>query len=748
MIELNLEKVLNEAFLEAQMRRHEYMTVEHVLFSICQNSLGSKIIVNSGGDLSSILNELREYLDHFEQGDEKNVEPVQTPALQRVLRRAIIHVNSAQKREVDLTDVLVAMLEEPENEAAYFLQKHGVERYNLVSYISHGLEDDLRTHRREGEPAEQAGETNVSGDRKTLEQFTTDMTEMAANDKYDRLVGREEELKRTIEILCRRQKNNPIHVGDPGVGKTAITQGLASLIVAGEVPDKLKDFKIYSLDMGLLLAGTKYRGDFEARLKSVVTELKNQKKVILFIDEIHTIVGAGAVGGGSMDASNILKPLLTTGEVRCIGATTHEEYRKYIERDRALSRRFQKIDIREPGMEETMQILKGLRERYEKFHELRYSDGALRACVELSSKYLKESHLPDKAIDLMDEAGAVISVYHPGKSQVTAGDIEKLALRIAGIRGDKKHSRDSEIIKELEANIKRKIFGQDQAIKSLITSIKRNLAGLSPEERPVGSFLFIGPTGVGKTELTRVMAEELGMELIRFDMSEFAEKHTVSRLLGSPPGYVGYDEGARLTEEIRRKPQSVLLLDEIEKAHPDIYNILLQVMDRAVITDNNGRSADFKDVILVMTSNAGSREMSALKIGFSAGDTGDEGGDPGPEVRRIFSPEFLNRLDEVIQFRRLDQKQMEKIVEKELGKIRERMKTKKIKLEATPAAIEALASQGYDPANGARPVERLLQEKIKSPLAEEMLYGKLVKGGTAKLDFDQEAKEIVLTYSS
>lgn len=745
MIELNLEKALNAAYHEAQSRMHEYVTVEHLLFAFCNNELGKKIITNSGGDLEKITAELRAYLEMFEAGPELagpelKESPEQTVALQRVLRRAIVHGQSSQKKEIEIGDVLAAVLEERENEGAYFLQKWGVERLSLLTYISHEMEEEGETNVGQGDG--QTKEENPG--KKNLEKYTTNMTQMAAEGRYDSLIGREEELKRTIEILCRRQKNNPIHVGDPGVGKTAITQGLAQMIVQGEAPERLKGFQIFSLDMGLLLAGTKYRGDFEARLKSVVNELKRLQKVVLFIDEIHTIIGAGAVGGGSMDASNILKPLLTTGEMRCIGATTYEEYRKYFEKERALSRRFQKVEVREPGLAESIEILEGLKGRYESFHGVKYDKKAIEACVEMSVKYLKESHLPDKAIDLMDEAGSVASVYRKERARITAADIEELAIRASGSSMAEKAKSEGEALKGLEERLQKKIFGQDKAIKSLAASVKRGLAGLSSEERPVASFLFVGPTGVGKTELTRALAEELGLVCVRFDMSEFAEKHTVSRLLGSPPGYVGYDEGAKLTEEIRKNPRCVLLMDEIEKAHPDIYNILLQVMDRATITDNNGRSADFQNVILVMTSNAGSREISSLKIGFAA--EGDENmGDAGAEVRRLFSPEFLNRLDEVIQFKRLNQNLMEKIVLKEVGKIKERLKGRKVALTIAKPALRELARLGYSPGNGARPVERLLQEKIQNPVADEILFGRLSSGGKAAVVLDSGGK-IVVTF--
>ena len=737
MIDKSLDVTLTEAYKEAQMRSHLYLTLEHLLYAICQSPEGNDILESAGADLESLKLDISAYLDTIEVSD--SVEgPEQTIAFQRTLQRAILHVRNAQKKEVKIGDVIVAMLEEGENEAAYFLQKHGVERLTVLEYISHG------SHEFAGD--EESDTTERQGALQSiLERYTTEMTAQAAAGKYDDLIGREAELKRTIEILCRRQKNNPIHVGEAGVGKTAVTRGLALKIVAGDVPDKLLNYKIFSLDMGLLLAGTRYRGDFEERLKGVVKELVKMKNAILFIDEIHTIVGAGSISGGSMDASNILKPLLTTGELRCIGATTYDEYRKYVEKDRALLRRFQKVDIVEPTLEETIEILKGLKPRYEEFHNVTYTAGAIEACATMAHKYLKNLHLPDGAIDLMDETGATVSLYEKTKKRITAKDIRRLALRIARVPvdGDKTLEEDgTSRLATLAERIRKQLFGQEKAVDAVVQSIKKHHAGLSRPGRPVGNFLFVGPTGVGKTELARTLALSLGIPLIRFDMSEYTEKHTVSRLLGSPPGYVGYDQAALLTESVRKNPHAVLLLDEIEKAHPDIYNVLLQIMDYATLTDNNGNKADFAHMIIIMTSNAGSRAMSTHTIGFSGEKTSF--GDPLPEVKNIFSPEFLNRLDELIVFESLDLNIMKKIVEKSIDQLRELFAAKKIEVEVKPDAVDHIIEKGFSSGKGARPMERFIDKEIKERAVDEILFGEIKGGG--KIIVGLKKGEIVLEY--
>lgn len=737
MIDKSLDTALTEAYKEAQLRSHLYLTLEHLLYTICLSPEGGEILESSGADLESLKLDISSYLETIEVGDSVE-EPEQTLAFQRALQRAILHVGNAHKSEVKIGDMIVAILDESENEAAYFLQKHGVERLDVLEYISHSLHLEKEPAGVEEEPKKK---------RETfLSRYTVDFTELARAGKFDDLIGRQEELGRTIEILCRRQKNNPIHVGEAGVGKTAITKGLASRIAEGKVPERLKDFHIFSLDLGLLLAGTRYRGDFEERLKGVVQELVAMGNAILFVDEIHTIVGAGSVSGGSMDASNILKPLLTTGELRCIGATTYDEYRKYVEKDRALSRRFQKIDISEPAIDETIKILQGLKKRYEDFHSVSYTKGALETCAELAHKYMKTTHLPDGAIDLMDEAGATASLYQKGKKRVNSRDIRKLALRIARVPVDTGAAEGDELkrLSTLSERIRAELFGQDKAVDAVVASIKKHHAGLSRPSRPVGSFLFIGPTGVGKTELARSLAKALVVPLIRFDMSEYAEKHTVSRLLGSPPGYVGYDQAALLTEAVRKNPHGVLLLDEIEKAHPDIFNVLLQVMDYASLTDNTGNKADFSHIIVIMTSNAGSRAMSSQAIGFSG--EAAEAGDPMPEVKNIFSPEFLGRLDEIIVFDSLNREIMKLIVEKAISQLREIFTGKKIEIELTPEALEHILEKGFSSGKGARLMERFIDKEIKERAVDEILFGKIAGGG--KITVGVEKGEIVLGYEA
>jgi ATP-dependent Clp protease ATP-binding subunit ClpA len=738
MLNKNLEHILNEAYMEAQMRDHAFITAEHLLFAILENVEGKTIIENAGGDVASVKEDLNSYLNTLEKRMNINETPLQTLAFQRIIQRAILHVQNSDKNEVDVGDVIVAIFDEKENEASYYLKKYGVERIAILEFISGFFEleseEKFDNHEQPSRPAEETS---------SLAKFTVDMTEAAKQKQYDPVIGREDEVKRTIEILCRKQKNNPVFVGDPGVGKTAIVQGIAMKIAEDQVPEKLKGYSIFSIDMGLLVAGTKYRGDFEKRLKNILKELKSHKKSILFIDEIHTLVGAGSVGGGSLDASNILKPLLTSGEIRCLGATTFEEYRKYIEKDRALARRFQKIDVSEPSPQDALKILEGLKKSYELFHSVKYSKEALKACVDLSVIYLRDKYLPDKAIDLLDEAGSSASVYREINSLITKEDIIHTISKVTGISLTKITSEHLTSLSGLGDRLKKRVFGQDKAVDSLVQAIKKHHAGLGRVNKPAGSFLFVGPTGVGKTELCKALADELKEELVRFDMSEFSEKHTVSRLLGSPPGYVGYDEGAMLTDTVRKKPNSVILLDEIEKAHPDIYNVLLQIFDRATVTDTTGKMADFKNNIIIMTSNAGSRQMSTMKIGFSK--NGEEFGDPKAEVKKIFSPEFLNRLDEIIVFHHLNQTLGMQVVTKTLDELNKKLKDKQISFKATPKAKKYILEKGFDKASGARPLEGFIEKEVKSKIVDEVLFGRLKNGGKFTIDFD--GSNIVLKFS-
>ncbi|MDH4200834.1 MAG: AAA family ATPase [Spirochaetia bacterium] len=734
MLHKNLELVLNETYREAQIRDHAFITAEHLLYAILESFEGMNIIESSGGDADAVREELNDYLNTLEKVKNNNEAPLQTLSFQRILQRAIMHVQNAEKPEVEIGDIIVALYDEEENEASYFLKKYGVERLAILECIS-----DLSAEN--ASPAnDETGSLNQQEQESYLSKYAFEMTEMARQNKYDTVIGRENEISRTIEILCRRQKNNPVFVGDPGVGKTAIVQGLARRIADDEVPDRLKNYSIYSLDIGLLVAGTKYRGDFEKRIKELLAEVKKNKKAILFIDELHTIVGAGSVGGGSLDASNILKPLLTGGEIRCIGATTFEEYRRYIEKDRALSRRLQKIDVPEPDVADSVKILHGLKGRYEEFHGVKYSSASIQACVDLSALYIRDRFLPDKAIDLMDETGASVSIYRD-KKNISKQDIIHTLSRMTGISVHKMGASDIQSLQLLPEKLKNRIFGQDKAIHSLVTVIKKHFAGLNRPDKPVGSFLFAGPTGVGKTELCRALAEELGQDLIRFDMSEYSEKQTISRLLGSPPGYVGFDQGALLTDAVRKKPNAVILLDEIEKADPDIYNVLLQIFDRAVVTDNTGKNADFRSNIIIMTSNAGSREMSSLKIGFTEGMA--QYGDSLREIKRVFSPEFLNRLDEIILFEHLTNELALKIIHKSMNQLKSHLQSKNIVLEVSDSLLQYLLKNGFDPVNGARPLETLLEKEVKSLVVDEILSGTLIKGG--KLFADYKNLKVVIS---
>jgi len=738
MMEINheLNNILMAAFQEAKMRKHEYLTPEHVLYASLFNETGRDIIRGSGGDIDNLSRKIKEFFDkHITTVDSD--EPVQSEGFKNVLERAIWHTSSAQKEELEISDVLVSIFDESESFAAFFLQEEGITRYSLLNYISHGVSQY---------PPEGEGETDMGGEaeaepelrekkkpaKKAVEAFTTELTERAKSGELDPLIGRKDIIERTIQVLCRRIKNNPIHVGDPGVGKTAITEGLAQFIARGEVPRPLKDAKIYSLDMGSLIAGTRFRGDFEERMKKVIAELQGMQNVILFIDEIHTVVGAGAVSGGSMDASNMLKPLLSHGKVKCIGTTTYEEYKKYFDKDRALSRRFQKIEIPETTMEETHDILAGLQDRYEKYHNVKYTDEALRAAVELSAKYINDRFLPDKAIDVIDEAGAFTRMYRESDDEeitITVHDIEKVVAKMAKIPEKSVSSSETSRLRDIEIELKRQIFGQDGAIEHVCEAIKRNRAGFGNPDRPIASFLFVGPTGVGKTELARQLSQVLGVRLHRYDMSEYQEKHTVARLIGAPPGYVGYEEGGLLTEAIRKTPYAVLLLDEIEKAHQDIFNTLLQVMDYATLTDNTGKKADFRNVIIIMTSNAGAREIGKAQMGFDDRKVTETA--IKDAVDRIFSPEFRNRLDAVVKFNDLDEDIIVQIVKKSINLFRKQLSEKQITLEVTDECYRWLGNKGYSPRFGAREIDRLVQDKIKKFFVDEVLFGRLAGGGTA-----------------
>jgi len=739
-----LEFCLNEAFRRAREQRHEYMTVEHLLLAILDTPAVVDVLKACGGDLAALRRDLDKFIadttPRLPDEDDREVQP--TLGFQRVLQRAVFHVQSSGKKEVGVSNVLVAIFSEKQSHAAYLLSLQDVTRLDVVNYVSHGLSrgGESREAVRE-EPAEPEKEAEAGGS--ALEKYCANLNRLATDGKIDPLIGRKLEVERTIEILCRRRKNNPLYVGEAGVGKTAIAEGLARLIVEGKVPDVLTDSTLYSLDMGSLIAGTKYRGDFEKRLKAVMAELRKQPGAILFIDEIHTVIGAGAASGGVMDASNLIKPVLASGELRCIGSTTYQEYRGIFEKDHALARRFQKIDVVEPTVSETVEILRGLRERFEEHHGVQYTDEALTAAVELSERHIGDRHLPDKAIDVVDEAGAAMRLKPIGQNKGVVGveQIESVVARIARIPPANVSVSDREVLKNLDRSLKLVIYGQDPAIEALCAAIKMSRAGLGTETRPVGSFLFAGPTGVGKTEVTRQLALALGVEFLRFDMSEYMERHTVSRLIGAPPGYVGFDQGGLLTEAVTKHPHSVLLLDEIEKAHPDVFNLLLQVMDHGTLTDNNGRKADFRHVIIVMTTNAGALEMSRPGIGFTPSDNAPDGMEA---IRRMFSPEFRNRLDAVIQFQSLDPRTIERVVDKLLVEVEAQLETKGVSLTVDDAARAWIAARGYDPKMGARPMARVIQEHVKRPLAEELLFGKLADGGTVRVTLDEEGDRLEL----
>jgi ATP-dependent Clp protease ATP-binding subunit ClpA len=738
-----LEYCLNDAFHQAREARHEYLTVEHLLLAILDTPKVREILRACGADLAKLKQELKDHIDQstprLEEGEEREVQP--TLGFQRVLQRAVFHVQSSGKKEVGVGNVLVAIFSEKQSHAVFLLNRQHVTRLDVVNYISHGL-SKVAEEKTDKEDTQADGERDPEGGS-ALEKYTTNLNRLAQDGRIDPLIGRKLEVERTIEILCRRRKNNPLYVGEAGVGKTAIAEGLARLIVEGHVPEVLSDCTLYALDMGALIAGTKYRGDFEKRLKGVITELKKQPGAILFIDEIHTVIGAGAASGGVMDASNLIKPVLTNGEIRCIGSTTYQEYRGIFEKDHALARRFQKIDVVEPSVAETVEILMGLKPRFEEHHGIGYTDEALKAAAELAARHINERHLPDKAIDVVDEAGARQRLKPVGErpAAIEVAHIEDVVARMARIPAKSVSTSDREILKNLERNLKLVIFGQDRAIEALAAAIKMARSGLGDQRKPVGSFLFAGPTGVGKTEVTRQLAITMGVEFLRFDMSEYMERHTVSRLIGAPPGYVGFDQGGLLTEAITKHPHCVLLLDEIEKAHPDVFNLLLQVMDHGTLTDNNGRKADFRHVIIVMTTNAGAQEMARPSIGFIQSDTASDGMEA---IRRIFTPEFRNRLDAVIQFGPLDATTIERVVDKLIVEVEMQLEQKGVTISLDDAARRWIAEKGYDPKMGARPMARTIQEHIKRPLAEELLFGRLVGGGQVRVSVSKDGSKLDL----
>jgi ATP-dependent Clp protease ATP-binding subunit ClpA len=725
---------------EVKLRQHEFLTLEHLLYSYTLDAYGQHLLQGCGIDVDRLRKQLVQFFtDHLDVNPRPEHEIVQTVSVQRAMQRAILHIQSAGKPQVQAGDFLAAMLEEEDAFAVYYLKAQGLTKLGVLEYISHQLPDAGGAV--EAEPRE-------GGKQSALEKYTVDLVARAMEGKIDPLVGRDEELKRTLQVLARRKKNNPIFVGDPGVGKTAVAEGLALKIARGEVPEQFAQTRIFALDMGSLLAGTKYRGDFEARLKGVISELKAMDGAILCIDEIHTIVGAGSTSGGSMDASNILKPVLASGELRCIGSTTYEEYKNHFEKDRALSRRFQKIDIVEPSVAESEKILMGLRPYYEEFHGVKYQPSAISAAVELSARHINDRCLPDKAIDVIDEAGAifVLSGEKNRRKSVTRRDVEEVVARMARIPSSRVTSSDRDRLANLEKDLAGQVFGQKEAVEQLAQAIKRSRAGLGNAERPLGSFLLTGPTGVGKTELAKQLASCLGVAFVRFDMSEYMEKHAVARLIGAPPGYVGFEQGGLLTDAIRKTPHCVLLLDEIEKAHMDMFSILLQVMDHATLTDNNGRKSDFRNVILLMTSNAGAREMSGNAIGFKAGVEEDRGLRGLAAVEKLFSPEFRNRLDAIVTFHSLTQDIMEQIVDKFMAELGVQLAAKNVTLELTPEARSWLAKKGFDPAFGARPLGRLIQKEVKDRLADRILFGELAAGGAVHVGLRDE-KELEFTFT-
>ncbi len=746
MLNKELEITLNEAFQYARAHRHEFMTVEHLLMALLDNADAKKVLEACSADLDKIRVELAEFITqttpYLSEEKEETNETQPTLGFQRVLQRAVFHVQSSGKQEVTGANVLVAIYSEQESHAVYVLKSFDVSRLDIVNYISHGVDDedsdlDDDLHQEQGE---QEGDSESS-----LSSLCSNLNELAEKGEVDPIIGRDSELERCIQVLCRRKKNNPLLIGEAGVGKTAIAEGLAYRIVHGDVPEVIENATVFSLDMGSLLAGTKYRGDFEKRLKALLKQLQAQEHAILFIDEIHTIIGAGAASGGVMDASNLLKPLLSAGKLRCIGSTTYGEYRTIFEKDKALVRRFQKIDIEEPSVEDTTKILIGLKDKYEEHHGIKYTNSALKAAAELSAKYINDRHLPDKAIDIIDEAGANQKVLPKSKrkKQINVAVIEQIIAKIARIPENSVSQSDKEILKNIDRNLKLSVFGQSEAIDVLTAAIRLSRSGLGNEDKPVGSFLFAGPTGVGKTEVTKQMAKVLNLELIRFDMSEYMERHAVSRLIGAPPGYVGYEQGGQLTDAVLKHPHSVVLLDEIEKAHPDVFNILLQVMDHGTLTDNNGRKADFRNVIFVMTTNAGVAEVSRKSIGFAHQD---HSSDAMEEINRTFTPEFRNRLDNIVWFNHLDEDTILQVVDKFVVELQSQLDKKQVELQLSDKATKWLAKKGYDKAMGARPMARVIQEQLRKPLANEVLFGNLTEGGTVKVDLKKD--KLTFNYES
>ena len=745
MLSKELEKSLNEIAQDASTRRHEFITVEHLLLALMTNDAAIDVLKNVGGDVEKLTKELERYIEEttpiVPASDEEHG-PQTTLGFQRVVSRSLFHVQSSGRKEVTGANVLVAIFSEQESQAVYLLKVQGISRIDVVNYISHGIskvDDADEEAELGGQTAE--GEEAPEGGQKALQLYATDLNEEARAGRIDPLVGRAEELERVVQILCRRRKNNPLLVGESGVGKTAIAEGLAKRIVDEKVPEVVAGSTIYSLDLGALVAGTKYRGDFEKRFKAVLAELKDIEGSILFIDEIHTIIGAGAASGGVMDASNLLKPLLTSGQMRCMGSTTYQEYRGIFDKDRALSRRFQKIDVEEPDVDDTYRILKGLKSRFEEHYNLRYTDKALRTASELAARYINDRFMPDKAIDVVDEAGAAQQLQPPSKRKksVGASDVEQVVAKIARIPSSQVTTSDKASLRDLEGNLKMAVFGQNEAIEQLASAIKLSRAGLKSGDKPIGSFLFAGPTGVGKTEVSKQLAHAMGVELLRYDMSEYMERHTVSRLIGAPPGYVGFDQGGLLTEAVTKHPHSVVLLDEIEKAHPEVFNLLLQVMDHGTLTDNNGRKADFRNVVLIMTTNAGAQEMGRPSIGFTEQDNTTDGMEV---IRRMFTPEFRNRLDAIVQFSALNIEIVKTVVDKFLTELQAQLDEKRVTLEVDDEARAWLAKEGYDEKMGARPMQRLIQEKIKRPLAEDLLFGDLASGGTVRVSIDNDELDI------
>jgi ATP-dependent Clp protease ATP-binding subunit ClpA len=751
MIAQELEVSLHMAFVEARQQRHEFITVEHLLMALLDNPSAAEVLRACAANIDDLRKSLATFIKENTPtvGGSEEVDTQPTLGFQRVIQRAIMHVQStgSGKKEVTGANVLVAIFGEKDSHAVYYLHQQGVTRLDVVNFIAHGIKksdppEPAKSNESSGNEGEK--EDGAAGDGKgsPLEQFTQNLNQLARDGKIDPLIGREHEVERVIQVLCRRRKNNPLLVGEAGVGKTAIAEGLAWRITQSEVPEVLADATVYALDMGALLAGTKYRGDFEQRLKGVLKQLKDHPNAILFIDEIHTLIGAGAASGGTLDASNLLKPALSSGAMKCIGATTFTEYRGIFEKDAALSRRFQKVDVIEPTVEQTIEILKGLKSRFEDHHSVKYATGALQAAAELSAKYINDRHLPDKAIDVIDEAGAAQRILPAAKRKktITRAEVEEIVAKIARIPPQSVSSDDRGKLKSLDRDLKQVVFGQDASIDALSAAIKMARSGLGKPEKPIGSFLFSGPTGVGKTEVAKQLAYVLGIDLIRFDMSEYMERHAVSRLIGAPPGYVGFDQGGLLTEAITKKPHAVLLLDEIEKAHPDVFNVLLQVMDHGTLTDNNGRKADFRNVIIIMTTNAGAETINKSTIGFT---NKREQGDEMADIKRLFTPEFRNRLDAIVSFRPLDEEIILRVVDKFLLQLESQLAEKKVEVTFSDALRKHLAKKGFDPLMGARPMQRLIQDTIRRALADELLFGRLVDGGRLTVDIDDKAEVLL-----